>query len=264
MHSQRQPYGEAARTVTCASEQVLEILPEEDPIPAPAPKAPVVEDIPVKEPAPAPVFREDPQPAQQLSLMPEEKEEEPLQYIGEVFKTYIITQRGEELCLLDKHAAHERILYEQLAAGYGKVPGQTLLEPVRVNLSAEEKQALLDNMEMLEDTGLGVDDFGGNTILVREVPADVEVTDIEDMVLEVASGLAKGSKTALSEKTQWVMHSMACRAAIKAGDKTDPSALLKLAQDILSGKVPPFCPHGRPVVLRITRRELEKQFGRIV
>lgn len=264
MHSQRQPYGEAVRAATCASEQVLEILPEEEPVSVPAPKAPVAEDIPVKETEPAPVFWEETQPAQQLSLMPEEKEEEPLQYIGEVFKTYIITQRGEELCLLDKHAAHERILYEQLAAGYGKVPGQTLLEPVRVNLSAEEKQALLDNMEMLEDTGLGVDDFGGNTILVREVPADVEVTDIEDMVLEVASGLAKGSKTALSEKTQWVMHSMACRAAIKAGDKTDPSALLRLAQDILSGKVPPFCPHGRPVVLRITRRELEKQFGRIV
>ena len=258
----------ALQPSTCASEQVLEILPEEDetleiPVKEKTLSAPSVLEEAVKVPE-QPPEEPDASSPEQLSLLPEEQGEEPLQYIGEVFKTYIITQRGEELCLLDKHAAHERILYERLAAGYGKVPGQTLLEPVRVNLSAQEKQAVLENLEMLEDTGLGVEDFGGGTVLVREVPADVEVSDVEDLLLEVASGLARGSKTALSEKTQWVMHSMACRAAIKAGDKTDPSALLQLAQDILSGKVPSFCPHGRPVVLRITRRELEKQFGRIV
>lgn len=200
---------------------------------------------------------------EQASMEPEPKEA-PLQYVGEVFKTYIITQRGQEMCLIDKHAAHERILYERLAKTYGDVSSQMLLAPVVVNLSADEKNALLENEQMLKDAGVEAEDFGGNTMLVRAVPADVEITDAEALLCELAAKLAKGSKDAMNEKTEWVLHSIACRAAIKAGDHTTSRELLELAQDILSGKVPPFCPHGRPVVLKLTKKELEKQFGRIV
>ena len=183
--------------------------------------------------------------------------------MGEVFKTYIVTQRGEELCLIDKHAAHERMIYEQIAASYGHVSSQMLLVPVQVNLSAEEKDAVLQNLQMLEDAGVELEDFGGNTVLLRAVPADVVIEDGESLVVELAAKLAKGSKDALSEKTEWVLHSISCRAAMKAGDKNHSEPLMAIAQAVLSGKIPPFCPHGRPIVLRLTKKELEKQFGRL-
>ena len=139
-----------------------------------------------------------------------------------------------------------------------------LLEPLVVELSAEEKTALLSNLELLESAGLEIDDFGGNSVFLRSVPADVEQGSAEDLLVELADKLSKGSRDALSEKTEWVLHSISCRAAIKAGDKTSPQELMALAEKILSGEVPPFCPHGRPCVLKLTRKELEKQFGRIV
>ena len=189
---------------------------------------------------------------------------EPLRLVGEVFKTYIITERGGELCLIDKHAAHERILFEQLAKDYGNVPSQMLLVPVQVNLTAAEKQAVLQNIDLLTDAGIEAEDFGGSTVVVRAVPADVPVDDVEDMIVEVAAKLIDGGRDALREKTEWVLHSIACRAAIKAGDHTNAAEMLALAQHIMDGTVPPFCPHGRPCVLKITRKELEKQFGRLV
>ena len=200
--------------------------------------------------------------AQQLALEPE-PEIEPLRYVGEVFKTYIITQRGEEMCLIDQHAAHERLIYEELAKNYGNVPSQMLLMPVPVQLNAEEKNALLGNLDLLRDAGVELDDFGGNTVMIRAVPADVQADDVEELAIELAAKLAKGAKDALSEKTEWVLHSISCRAAMKAGDKTRPEGLLRLAEQIMAGKVPPFCPHGRPIVLKLTRKELEKQFGRL-
>lgn len=190
--------------------------------------------------------------------------EEPLRYVGEVFRTYILAERGDELCLIDKHAAHERQLYEKLAANYGNVPSQLLLQPAAIDLSAEEKQALLENQPLLENAGLDVADFGGSTVLLRAVPADVEPQNAEDLLVQIADRLLKGSRDALNEHTEWVLHSISCRAAIKAGDKSSPQELMALAEKILSGEVPPFCPHGRPCVLKLTRKELEKQFGRIV
>ena len=203
----------------------------------------------------------DPAP-EQTSFAPAESE--PLRYVGEVFKTYIITERSSELCLIDKHAAHERVLFEKLSRDYGNVPAQMLLVPVQVNLSAEEKLAVLQNLELLQNAGIEAEDYGGPTVIVRAVPADVPVDDVEDMVVELAAHLAAGGRDALREKTEWVLHSIACRAAIKAGDRSDPKELLALARQIMDGTVPPFCPHGRPCVLKITRKELEKQFGRLV
>ena len=267
-----------------AREEMLDIAPTEEEVPhlqqsTPAaeepPKEPdgrmddqPVQAAPPAEPAGAPALENQPvdsvemPAAQQLALEPE-PEIEPLRYVGEVFKTYIITQRGEEMCLIDKHAAHERLIYEELAKNYGNVPSQMLLMPVPVQLNAEEKNALLGNLDLLRDAGVELDDFGGNTVMVRAVPADVQADDVEELAIELAAKLAKGAKDALSEKTEWVLHSISCRAAMKAGDKTRPEGLLRLAEQIMAGKVPPFCPHGRPIVLKLTRKELEKQFGRL-
>lgn len=187
-----------------------------------------------------------------------------LRFVGEVFNTYIIAETGaDEFCMIDKHAAHERILYEEVAAKRGGAGAQQLLSPVSVALGAEEKNALLQNSKVLEDAGIEIDDFGGNAVLVRAVPADVGHADAAALAEEVAGRLCLNQKDSMDEKTEWVLHSIACRAAIKAGDKTPPQQLIKLAEDILNGEVPPFCPHGRPVVLKISRKELEKQFGRL-
>ena len=201
---------------------------------------------------------------EQMNFDPTADQPEPLRYVGEVFRTYILAERGDELCLIDKHAAHERQLYEKLAANYGNVPSQMLLEPAAIDLAGEEKQALLDNIPLLENAGLEIADFGGNTVVLRAVPADVEPQNAESLLVEIANKLLKGGHDALNEHTEWVLHSISCRAAIKAGDKSSPQELLALAEKILSGEVPPFCPHGRPCVLKLTRKELEKQFGRIV
>ena len=233
------------------------------------PSVPEIPDEPAEQKCAAAICPTEELPAEaaepeQLNFDPTAGQPEPLHYVGEVFKTYILAERGDELCLIDKHAAHERQLYEKLAANYGNVPGQLLLEPAAIDLSAEEKQALLDNIPLLENAGLEIADFGGNTVVLRAVPADVEPQNAESLLVEIANKLLKGGHDALNEHTEWVLHSISCRAAIKAGDKSSPQELLALAEKILSGEVPPFCPHGRPCVLKLTRKELEKQFGRIV
>lgn len=270
-----------------SSESVLDILPD---LPGSKPTPPVSAPEPVAQPereekTPTPVPAEPREkPAEDipeerevtkhaLSALPAENVEQttfdpepastPLRLVGEVFKTYIITERDGELCLIDKHAAHERILFESLSRDYGNVPAQILLMPVQVNMSAQEKLAVLQNQELLQNAGIEVEDYGGPTVIVRAVPADVPVDDVGDMLLELAAHLQNGARDALREKTEWVLHSIACRAAIKAGDKTNAEEMLALAQKILDGTVPPFCPHGRPCVLKITRKELEKQFGRL-
>lgn len=272
MHAPRaaynEPQGEPA-SVQSGREELLDILPDlPGETPAPQPPALLQRELP-----PEPVREPDEEqrglsaipavPPEQTALDPAPPQT-PLRVVGEVFKTYIITERDDELCLIDKHAAHERILFEQLAKDYGNVPSQMLLVPVQVNLSAEEKQAVLQNLELLQDAGVEAEDYGGSTVVVRAVPADVPVDDVEDMLLELANHLLNGGRDALREKTEWVLHSIACRAAIKAGDRTNRQEMLALAQQILDGTVPPFCPHGRPCVLKLTRKELEKQFGRLV
>lgn len=280
LHSPKRPEEEAdlaepvaPRFRAASSEAQLDIEPDADDLPGaqdhmaawdPAPQPKTTEpEPPAAEPAET---EETSAPAGTPEQMGFDLQEgpEPLRYVGELFRTYILAERGDEVCIIDKHAAHERQLFEKLAASYGDVPSQLLLEPVVVELSAEEKTALLANIDLLERAGLEIDDFGGNSVFLRAVPADVEQSSAEDLLVELAAKLAHGSRDALSEKTEWVLHSISCRAAIKAGDHTSPQELMALAEKILSGEVPPFCPHGRPCVLKLTRKELEKQFGRIV
>ncbi|MFV0412935.1 MAG: DNA mismatch repair endonuclease MutL [Oscillospiraceae bacterium] len=240
--------GEAALTIE-ASQQTPERQPQAgEPVSAAGPHSHTVPEEAVKK----------------FNLTHENADQqEPLRLIGEVFKTFILAQRGETLCVIDKHAAHERILYEKLVEKKEGAAVQQLLAPVTITLSAAEKNALLQNEQALAAAGLEIEDFGGNGILVRGVPADVEPDSVPDLALEIAGRLMLNSKDTVNEKTEWVLHSVACRAAVKAGDYNNAAELLRLAQEILLGNVPPFCPHGRPVVLEITHKELEKQFGRL-
>lgn len=230
---------------------------------APQPASPVrtawtVRDVPAARPAQTSLASE-PETPEQTQL---EQGAAPLRYVGEVFDTYIITQRGTDVCFIDKHAAHERAIYEQLAAQYGAVASQMLLAPVTVRLSAEEKDALLQHADILASSGVEAEDFGGTSVIVRAVPADVVPESVDDLVADLARRFLANPRETVSERTEWVLHSIACRAAIKGGDKTHAQQLMRLAQDVLDGKIPPFCPHGRPIVLKVTKKELEKQFGR--
>ena len=280
LHSPKRPEEEAdlaepvaPRFRAASSETQLDIEPDADDLPGAQDRMAAWDPAPqpkTAEPEPAAAESTETEEASAPAGTPEQmgfdlqEGPEPLRYVGELFRTYILAERGDEVCIIDKHAAHERQLFEKLAASYGDVPSQLLLEPVVVELSAEEKTALLANIDLLERAGLEIDDFGGNSVFLRAVPADVEQGSAEDLLVELAAKLAHGSRDALSEKTEWVLHSISCRAAIKAGDHTSPQELMALAEKILSGEVPPFCPHGRPCVLKLTRKELEKQFGRIV
>lgn len=185
-----------------------------------------------------------------------------LRIVGEVFDTYIIAQRGNDMCLIDKHAAHERILYEKLKNTVEESAGQLLLQPVSILVSAEEKNILLQASDLLKKQGVEIEDFGDTTILVRSVPADIETGDIDTLIQELAEGLMHNPRQPTSEKREWVVHSIACRAAVKARDTIHQQEMLHLAKEILEGNIPLFCPHGRPVVLKLTKKELEKQFGR--
>ncbi len=181
--------------------------------------------------------------------------------IGEVFSTYILCSVADQLIVIDKHAAHERLLYEKLKKNI-KASKQMLLVPATVKLSAEEKEAILDDINLLDEQGFEIEEFGTNGVIVRSIPMYITSEDPAELVREIAYNLSKGNKAELSEKLDWIFHSVACRSAIKAGDKAEINRLTQLVKDIRSEKIPLYCPHGRPVIITITKKELEKQFGR--
>ncbi len=184
-----------------------------------------------------------------------------LKVIGEVFSTYIICRTGDEIIVIDKHAAHERILYEQFKKNT-RIDKQMLLVPVTVKLSRPEKQAVLENGELLESSGFEIEDFGGDAVIVRAIPMYVVDENPENLVSEIAYNLSNGNKSEMSEKMDWIFRSVACRSAIKGGDKAEINRITALVKDIRSKKIPLYCPHGRPIIITITKKELEKQFGR--
>ena len=187
--------------------------------------------------------------------------EEQINILGEVFSTYIMCQVGEEIVVIDKHAAHERILYEQLKNNI-KSEKQMMLVPATDKLSAEEKDAILENLQLLDEQGFEIEEFGENGVIVRAIPMYITSEDPAELVSEIAFNLSNGQKAELSEKIDWIFHSVACRSAIKAGDKAEINQLKQLVADIRQKKIPLYCPHGRPVIITITKKELEKQFGR--
>lgn len=206
------------------------------------------------------VVAEKPEEPSAVPQVPEK--EEPEKFVGEAFGTYIIMQRGENLVFIDKHAAHERLLYEKLKAEGGENYRQMLLEPVTVTLDKSEYSAVLNALGVCEEAGFEIDDFGGGTVLVRSAPMILGGNGIADAVMEIAGYLASCKTDVTTEKVDWLYHNVACRAAVKAGDTSSPKELIDLVHRVEKEDVR-YCPHGRPVFFLLTRRELERQFGRI-
>ena len=213
---------------------------------------------------PPSMAEEAPQPQRTISvdiMRDVEDERPPITLIGEAFLTYIIVQMGESVFMIDKHAAHERILFNRLKKEQ-KTETQTLLTAVIVALTGDEYNAAISNTEALEKAGFEVEDFGNSSVRVSAVPASLTREDIPSVISELAGKLSKG-KAPDSERLDDMYHTVACKAAIKAGSRTSPLEMQKLAERVLYSDDVMYCPHGRPVAFEIKRRELEKQFGRI-
>ena len=191
----------------------------------------------------------------------EETEEKVIKVIGEAFSTYIIAQVDESIFLIDKHAAHERILFEKLKKEQ-KIAVQALLTPATVFLSKEEYNVIISNTEILQKSGFEIEDFGNSSVLVRAVPTIFVNENINNFVAELADSLIK-SGTLQTEKEDNLFHTVACKAAIKAGNRTSNLEMQNLAEIVLNSKEIMYCPHGRPVAFEIKRKELERKFGRI-
>ncbi|MCI1955465.1 MAG: DNA mismatch repair endonuclease MutL [Oscillospiraceae bacterium] len=227
---------------------------DEDDVPAAPQEAP--EPAPAASGAPERPVPENPASA------PGPEAEKPEKFIGEAFGTYIILQRGDSLVFVDKHAAHERLLYEKLKAEGGKADRQMLLEPVPVTLDKNEYSAVLNALDVCAEAGFEIDDFGGGTVLVRSAPMILGGSGVAEAVMEIAGYLASSKTDLTTEKVDWLYHNVACRAAVKAGDPASPRELIDLVRRVEKEDVR-YCPHGRPVFFLLTRKELEKQFGRI-
>ncbi|MBR0541164.1 MAG: DNA mismatch repair endonuclease MutL [Clostridia bacterium] len=205
------------------------------------------------------------QPVQPITLKNEEnrKEEVSFKYLGEAFKTYIFAEYNGKLVIIDKHAAHERMLFNKLKKNLKNEGSQLLLKPVSVVLSKDEYIAVTENLEIMKNAGFEIDDFGNGTVLVRSCPLDLEKEDITELVSEVASYLASNKKDVLPEKLDWIYHNISCRAAIKAGNIQTDYELIEFTKQLLADDEVRYCPHGRPVLIELTKYELDKQFGRI-
>ena len=190
-----------------------------------------------------------------------EEKAAPWRMVGEVLRTYIICEDEEQnLWLVDKHAAHERIRFDALKANAQPLMSQTLLAPLTVTLAAEEYSAVLENLAQLKDFGFVCEDFGDGTILVREVPADIRTGDAVSTLEELAQKLMLGRIDPEGARDE-LLHTVACKSAIKAGMLTDEKELAALVEKVQSGEIK-YCPHGRPVAVKLTKYEIEKMFKR--
>lgn len=202
--------------------------------------------------------------ARALDTAVDEKPAElPVAVIGEAFKTYIIVQQGESIFLVDKHAAHERMLFNELVKNDSKRSTQMLLTPITVTLSKEEYSSVLDNLDMLMQAGFAVEDFGYSVVIVRECPMEISADEVADVVAELAGYLVENRQKLISEKKEWLFSLMACKAAIKGGMYTTEYERELFIKRLFASPEIRYCPHGRPVMIEITRRELEKNFGRV-
>lgn len=182
--------------------------------------------------------------------------------VGEAFKTYLIVEIDKELYFIDKHAAHERMNYERFKA-QSTVEVQMLLAPVAVNLSKDEFDTITENAELLNQCGFETEPFGESTVVVRAVPSLVGDSDVKDLITEIAQKLLEHKTDILPDKIDWIYHSASCRGAVKAGDKTTPQEQELFVKKLLSMPEIRFCPHGRPVFIKISKYDIEKQFGRV-
>ena len=231
---------EKAPADTVSSQEAQEVLFAQEPA-APAPKA-TADDLPG-----------------QLSVGQEKPA--PWRFAGEVLNTYIIAEDGDDVWLIDKHAAHERINFDRMKAQAEPIMGQQLLAPVVLDLSQEQYAVLLEQLPLLEEFGFQAEDFGSGSLVVRSIPSDIETGQIRETLEELADKLLTGGSADPSAARDALLHTMACKAAIKGGWHSDEAELKVLIEKVQSGEVQ-YCPHGRPVKVKLTKYEIEKMFKR--
>ena len=257
----------AAATVIKVEQQRTSALREERIIPVlEKPKAVTLPPVPVAPPAPQQVIvtpppAPAPEPEVEQTALPMPKEI-PWRMVGELYNSYIIVEQGEEAYLIDKHAAHERILFDKLKANQEAISSQTLLAPLPCRLSAEAAAELLSNGSLLDELGFEVEEFGENTVLLRRIPMDLNEADAADALEELSDDLLTGRQEDKSSLRDEMLHTVACKAAIKAGWVNDEKELLAVVKEVMARDDLKHCPHGRPICITLSKKQLEKQFKR--
>ena len=186
----------------------------------------------------------------------------PWRVVGELYNSYIIVEQGEDAFLIDKHAAHERILFEKLKANQESISSQILLSPQPLRLQADDRAILLENRELLCSLGFEVEEFGTDTLLIRQIPMDISQDDAAATLEAMATDLAMGRREKATTVRDEILHTVACKAAIKAGWITDKKELTALVETVMSREELKYCPHGRPICISLSKKQLEKQFKR--
>lgn len=250
------------------------VIPASRPVPAVAlpPREPETRNpIPA---SPAQSISEQPLPPQETqsiapSSPPEAEQtalempaEIPWRMVGELYNSYILVEQGEEAFLIDKHAAHERILFEKLKANQESISSQSLISPISVRLSPAAAGELLANQDMLDSLGFSIEEFGENTLLIRQIPMDLGPEDAASTLESLAADLLNGRRAQADTVRDELLHTVACKAAIKAGWKNDEAELLAVAKAVMSREDLKYCPHGRPICVTLSKKQLEKQFKR--
>ena len=253
---------------TVKAPEAAPVVPKAEPI-APAPMEAPVPLTPVPEEEHIPLGRKAASAPTKLTPAPEPESQQvlsipevPFRVIGETMDTYILVEQGESLLLIDKHAAHERVLFEKLKSEEHPVMPQLLLQPVPVQLTKPEAQAVLENLPLLQSLGFDVSEFADLQLVLRQIPSDLTEEDACATLEAFAEDLLTGKRPSQADLRDNLLHTMACKAAIKAGWHTQPREREALVREVLSRDDIKYCPHGRPVCIELTKKELEKQFKR--
>ena len=259
MQSAPQPKKEAAVATVLAVERQQSIpVQEKNFSPSVMPRIPEKQEIAMSFPTESP--RNDIEENAQTAM--EMPAEIPWRMVGELYNSYILVEQGEDAFLIDKHAAHERILFEKLKANQEAISSQMLLSPIPVRLSPEGAAELLSNTVMLRELGFEMEEFGDNTVLLRQIPMDLDVADAADAVETLAADLLRGRREKADTVRDEILHTVACKAAIKAGWVNDEKELLALVKQVMAREDLKYCPHGRPICISLSKKQLEKQFKR--
>lgn len=248
-------------------DSIVYAAPKKPAVPAPAPIVPAPVTPPTE---PKPLSKEVPASAMpkrntiDLPLQQTMAEKPaPWRMVGEALDTYIICQdEADNLWLIDKHAAHERLRFNALKTAVQPPMSQLLLTPIPVDLEADAYSALLLQLPLLKQFGFDCEDFGGGTVLVRQIPADIPVEQVPSTVEELAEDMRIGKADPTAARDR-LLQTMACKSAIKAGMHSDAGELRVLIDKVQSGEIQ-YCPHGRPVAVKLTRYEIEKMFKRVL
>ena len=203
------------------------------------------------------------QPEHNKTLIKSVNDNDKFCFVGEAFSSYIIVEKENEILLIDKHAAHERLIYEKLKSQNSDISAQVLLSPITLQINKDEYAIAIRNIDILNDAGFEIEDFGSGTILIRTAPMYLEKSDIVDTIEEILEYISQNKKDITTEYLDWIYHNVACRAAIKAGELQSTEELVNLVKNLEANPDIKHCPHGRPVYISIKKKEIEKQFGRM-